>query len=269
MSGYHYTQWLDIATAGILDPHERESARQELLDHMEDRAEDRMAKGVSRTSAMDAACSAMGDPHEVAALLRRAHQPILTRLLQLTKKVAILLAIVTVWQVVLTSDFTRNLWIQLTDPPHEYPSAADLPFQTDPLPESVTWRMIAQPENTLRAGDYWVSVKRLSISHRPLNDSPNYSVHLELEFRPVWFWQEDALPEYSFRLRSEGDWELVGDQALAPGEDQELLVNVGGGEVTLWGLFNHRPTALEVEYYGSQNRFTLPIDLSGGVVYER
>ena len=146
------------------------------------------------------------------------------------------------------------------------PSYLDYPYQTDPLPQNVAWRMIAQPERSVRAGDYEVSVKRLSISYRPESSVPCYSVHMDLQFRPLWFWLEPASPVYrAFRLRSEGDWELTPD---ASDDDQKLLVNGYTDAVTLWGLFNQPPTELEVEYCGEYIHFTLPVDLSGGVVYE-
>ena len=88
---------------------------------------------------------------------------------------------------------------------------------------------------------------------------------MELQFRPLWFWLEPASPGYHFRLSSERDWELTPD---ASDSDQKLLVNGYSDAVTLWGLFNQPPTQLEVEYCGEYTSFTLPIDLSGGVVYE-
>jgi len=126
--------------------------------------------------------------------------------------------------------------------------------------------MIAQPKRSVRAGDYEVSVKRLSISYRPESRVPCYSVHMDLQFRPLWFWLEPASPvDRAFRLRSEGDWELTPD---ASDDDQKLLVNGYTDAVTLWGLFHQPPTELEVEYCGEYIHFTLPVDLSGGVVYE-
>ena len=70
-------EWAEWAVSGILLPKERESARQELLDHIEDHMEALMSAGFSRWEAEQQAVSAMGNPEDTAKLLRRAHQPVL------------------------------------------------------------------------------------------------------------------------------------------------------------------------------------------------
>lgn len=267
MSLYSTTEWLRIATAGIVSPKERAVAKQELEDHIVDHMDALLAAGLSPEDAKKQAISAMGDPEITAKLLRKVHQPILTKLLTMCRRVAIVLAVVTAWVVFVSSGRLEMFWQRVTRvvPETVEPSHLDYPYQTDPLPENVAWRMIAQPEGTVRAGDYEVSVRRLSISYHPESSVPCYSVHMELQFRPLWFWLEPASPGYHFRLRSKGDWELTPD---ASDSDQKLLVNGYSGAVTLWGLFNRPPTQLEVEYCGEYTSFTLPIDLSGGVVYE-
>ncbi|MBQ3534211.1 MAG: hypothetical protein IJA56_03500 [Clostridia bacterium] len=268
MDRYSTTEWLRIATAGIVSPKEREQAKQELADHIFDHTEALLSTGLSRSQAQQQAVAAMGDPKAVGKHLRRVHQPILTKLLTICRRAAIVLAVVTVWVVFISSGRLEMFWQRVTmaTPETAEPSYLDYPYQTDPLPQNVAWRMIAQPERSVRAGDYEVSVKRLSISYRPESSVPCYSVHMDLQFRPLWFWLEPASPVYrAFRLRSEGDWELTPD---ASDDDQKLLVNGYTDAVTLWGLFNQPPTELEVEYCGEYIHFTLPVDLSGGVVYE-
>ena len=268
MDRYSTTEWLRIATAGIVSPKEREQAKQELADHIFDHTEALLSTGLSRSQAQQQAVAAMGDPKAVGKHLRRVHQPILTKLLTICRRAAIVLAVVTVWVVFISSGRLEMFWQRVTmaTPETVEPSYLDYPYQTDPLPQNVAWRMIAQPERSVRAGDYEVSVKRLSISYRPESSVPCYSVHMDLQFRPLWFWLEPASPVYrAFRLRSEGDWELTPD---ASDDDQKLLVNGYTDAVTLWGLFNQPPTELEVEYCGEYIHFTLPVDLSGGVVYE-
>jgi len=268
MDRYSTTEWLRIATAGIVSPKEREQAKQELADHIFDHTEALLSTGLSRSQAQQQAVAAMGDPKAVGKHLRRVHQPILTKLLTICRRAAIVLAVVTVWVVFISSGRLEMFWQRVTmaTPETVEPSYLDYPYQTDPLPQNVAWRMIAQPERSVRAGDYEVSVKRLSISYRPESRVPCYSVHMDLQFRPLWFWLEPASPvDRAFRLRSEGDWELTPD---ASDDDQKLLVNGYTDAVTLWGLFHQPPTELEVEYCGEYIHFTLPVDLSGGVVYE-
>ena len=49
----------------------------------------------------------------------------------------------------------------------------------------------------------------------------------------------------------------------------DLYVTSHEGLMHIDGCFPTLPEELELEYWGPQNRFTLPIDLSGGVVYEK
>jgi len=76
---------------GIVSPKERQSARQELLDHIDDHCEALMATGLPRSRALEQAVAAMGDPKAVGKHLRRVHQPILTCLLRVMRTVLILL----------------------------------------------------------------------------------------------------------------------------------------------------------------------------------
>lgn len=73
------------------------------------------------------------------------------------------------------------------------------------------------------------------------------------------------MPFYDFTLRSQ-DWECRSDIAEPP---HDLYVTGSGRLMHIDGCFPTLPEELELEYWGPQNRFTLPIDLSGGVVYER
>ena len=94
MSLYSTTEWLRIATAGIVSPKEREQAKQELADHIFDHTEALLSTGMTRSQAQQQAVFAMGDPHAVGKHLRRVHQPILTKLLTMCRRVAIVLAVV-------------------------------------------------------------------------------------------------------------------------------------------------------------------------------
>ena len=87
------TQWADLAVKGIVSAAERAAARQELLDHIDDHMADLMAAGFSKEDAETHAVYVMGDPKDTANLLRKAHQPILTRILQISKWVILQLAI--------------------------------------------------------------------------------------------------------------------------------------------------------------------------------
>ena len=104
MQSYDRIQWAEEAVRGIVSPKERQSARQELLDHIDDHCEALMATGLPRSRALEQAIAAMGDPKAVGKHLRRVHQPILTKLLTICRRAAIVLAVVTVWVVFISSN---------------------------------------------------------------------------------------------------------------------------------------------------------------------
>ena len=88
MNRYDAARWADAAVRGIVSKQEQARARQELLDHMEDHAEALTAAGFSAGEAQRQAVLAMGDPEVTARLLRKAHQPLLTRLVQVAAESA-------------------------------------------------------------------------------------------------------------------------------------------------------------------------------------
>ena len=110
MDRYSTTEWLRIATAGIVSPKEREQAKQELADHIFDHTEALLSTGLSRSQAQQQAVAAMGDPKAVGKHLRRVHQPILTKLLTICRRAAIVLAMVTVWVVFISSGRLEMFW---------------------------------------------------------------------------------------------------------------------------------------------------------------
>ncbi len=100
-------EWAELAVKGILSGRERRAARQELLDHIDDHTEALMAAGRSADQPSREAVAAMGDPEQTAALLRAAHQPILTWALRVCRVVALLLAVTLVFW--LDSSWWRNI----------------------------------------------------------------------------------------------------------------------------------------------------------------
>ena len=206
--------WAETAAGGILSKQERERTRQELLDHIEDHAEALQAAGVPEKEAFARATAAMGDPLKVAAMLRKVHQPVLTRILQWTKKAALLLLVITVWNTLLFSNWEPRLgWIPR---PFDAPDLNPLLFQTEPLPDSVSWRMLAYPEGEREVGDYTVMLRRVSVTYDEENPrayeggTAPWFIVVELQFRPHRFWQSAANPFYDFSLRS-ADWECRTD----------------------------------------------------------
>ena len=70
-------KWLDIAVSGIRFGPDRAEVRQELLEHLEDKAADlaRVFPDIPEKEAQERALSAMGDPEELKISLARVHRP--------------------------------------------------------------------------------------------------------------------------------------------------------------------------------------------------
>lgn len=85
-------RWLTAVCRGILLPKERNAARQELSDHLDDHRDALLAAGLSPEEAERRALAAMGEPAALCARFRRVHQPVLTRLVQLARGCCIALA---------------------------------------------------------------------------------------------------------------------------------------------------------------------------------
>ena len=87
------SDWLDTATREIRFGPDRRRVRQELEDHILDRAEAAKAKGLSADQAEQAAVEAMGDPEPVARELGRLHRPWLGYLWRASQVLLVVLAL--------------------------------------------------------------------------------------------------------------------------------------------------------------------------------
>lgn len=67
--------WLNAATEKIRFAPDREAVKKELRDHLEDRRDALLARGLAAEEAETQATAAMGDPAELAQELGRLHSP--------------------------------------------------------------------------------------------------------------------------------------------------------------------------------------------------
>lgn len=262
MAQYDRIQWAEEAVRGIVSPKERQSARQELLDHIDDHADALMAAGLPRSRALEQAIAAMGDPEETAKLLRKAHQPILTHLLQITKWVAIVLAVVTVWNTLLFPGWGNQMKQYIPAKPEKHRLEQVVP-DYDP----VQWGAAVCPDVQAQAGDYTVSFRYVTAAWNA--DSSSCVVEIFLLFTPRFFWQEDAVPQPLFVLRDAAGHTWSTTQRMA--KSLHTVSYPGRRQVHLIADLDFFPEngQLELTYTGSGQQFTLPIDLTGGVVYEK
>ena len=253
--------WVALATEGIVSPKERESVRQELMDHIADHMEALQAAGLSAEEAEEQAVAAMGDPNAVGALLRKIHQPVLTRILQICRWTAIVLAAVLVLQLAI-SLFDRNrgildrLWCD--DPLIIYGYAY---FQTDELPEGILARRVADTEGAVDLGDYRLKPLKASLERR--EEGTRVILLLELKADRLWY--------------------------IPPQLHGTMTVVCGGGTFSqerMWHSYYRRlrrhylltfaefegdlleEDGLTLAFANEERSFTLPITLEGGDVHE-
>ena len=192
MQPYDSHQWVNIATAGIVSPKERQSARQELLDHMEDHAEALMSTGLPRSRALEQAVAAMGDPKTVGKHLRRAHQPVLTRLLQGMRAVLITLVCLFALRAmicVINRDPPLPLWIWGN--PQNAVSSVN-PFRIPPetaQQDLLLARRVVHPHTRTQIGDYTVTVHSAAVSQY----EGGYSVDVILDFTAASLLQDEPV----------------------------------------------------------------------------
>ena len=273
------TQWADLAVAGILSKSEQAAAKQELLDHMEDHMADLMAAGFSREDAEKHTVFAMGDPEETAKLLRKAHQPILTRLIRIAQGVAICLAMFLVLTFLI-----RCVSLQLPgyyDPVQ--PGSIAWFLQHDPLPDSVDYRRVLYPVAKDKLGDYGVEVEWVSISHMPGLTEEKYhiwggewrvAVHAKFTRSPF-----SDQPVFRSPITLEDSHWVCADYYLSGNGHEIYDENWHGLTVshegcsptadwyTVSGNFSENPDKITLGYLGKDLTLSLPIDLKGGVEY--
>lgn len=250
-------EWAQRAVAGIILPKERESAKQELLDHMEDHMADLMAAGFSREDAEAHAVLAMGDPEDTAKLLRQAHQPILTRILQAARVCCISLAVVAVLALFFSFVTREELF------PNWFngkPFAPDQEwFFGQPTDDSVLYRRVCAPEASLSVGDYTLRVHKVAIDQR----ENWWEVHLLMEMDGKHLWQDWPILPPDSRF-------LVDGQAFAF-DHTAFWGHRDGGSYFSWFYLElpAEPHELTLELPCEGRTYALQIDLKGGDVYEK
>ena len=251
------TQWANEAVAGIILPKERESARQELLDHMEDHRQALLSAGVPREEAERQALAAMGDAQETARLLRRVHQPILTRLMQAARVTAVCLAVVAALSVFFA-------WVK-QDPilPGWYegrPYAEDQAwFFEQPVDGSILYRRVCEPKAALPVGDYTLRVDKAAV----VRYADRWEVHLLTEFDGKWPWQDTPVVNRKVSLTADGtEYEVRGTDPRG---------HRNGGSHFGW-FYAEIPGDINgavLEIAAEDRTYSLRVDLRGGEVYEK
>ena len=257
MTRYDAARWADAAVRGIVSKQEQARARQELLDHMEDHAEALTAAGFSAGEAQQQAVLAMGDPEVTARLLRKAHQPLLTRLVQAARVVTICLAVAAALALLVSFVKKDNLlphWFQGTP----YPQLQEAYF-AQPADDSVLLRRVCQPGASLPVGDYTLRVHKVALDQR----ENRWEVNMLIEMDGKYLWQDPpVLPE--------GSRFFVDGQAFDFGHVAFWGHRQGGSFYSWFSLeLPEEPDGLTLELPCEGRTYVLRIDLKGGDVYEK
>ena len=250
-------EWAEWAVSGILLPKERESAMQELLDHIEDHMDALQSAGFSPYEAEQQAVAAMGDPAETAKLLRKAHQPVLTRILQAARVMTICLAVVAALALLFSlakqDDLLPN-WF------NGKPFAPEQEWFFGELPEdSILFRRVCEPDASLPVGDYTLRVHKVAIDQR----ENRWEVHMLIEMEGKYLWQDPP-------ILPEGSRFLMDGQAFEFGHVAFWGHRQGGSFYSWFSLeLPEEPDGLTLELPCEGRTYTLQINLKGGDIYEK
>lgn len=262
MNRYDAARWADAAVRGIVSKQEQARARQELLDHMEDHAEALMAAGFSAGEAQQQAVLAMGDPEVTARLLRKAHQPLLTRILQVCRWTVVCLAAALALQLAVSlfdssRGIVERLWCgdPLTLYGYHY-------YQTETLPEGVLARRVADTEGSADLDDYFLTVQKAALDKTEAGT--RLTMLLEMKADRLWYG----------RSRMQGTVTVTcGGETFS----QEIA-----GQSHFRRLRRHyhyvfarfqgdllKEESLILSFTNGERSFTLPVTLKGGDVHEK
>lgn len=97
MRHWKLTQWCSYAAAQIRYGPDREAVHDELKQHLDDRSDGFLARGLTEEDSITKTLDAMGDPHELAPILAAIHKPFWGYAQDVCKWVFRIAVYVTIW----------------------------------------------------------------------------------------------------------------------------------------------------------------------------
>ena len=257
MEQYTPKTWATAAVRGIVSKKERESAQQELWDHILDHKEALLAAGFSREEAERQAIAAMGAPEETAKLLRKAHQPILTRLVQAARACCIGLAIIVALSMLMSlakKDDLLPRWFEGKPYPEDQAW-----FFEQPVDDSILYRRVCKPKAALPVGDYTLRVDKAAV----VQYDDRWEVHLLAEFDGKWPWQDSPMLNGTLIFRIDGQPYIL--YGSAPQYHQQGSSFYGW----FYTKLSEEPNTIALELACDDVIYSLPLHMEGGEVYEK
>lgn len=264
MEHWKLTQWCMYAVSKIKYTPDRRAVYDELRQHLDDRCESFLERGMSKDDAVAKTVEVMGDPRELAPLLAAAHPPFWGYACSITK-----------WLMRLTVAFTVACIIfgiiQFCDQSYQYTSTSVYAQSNDP---DITRKLYLEPNCSATLDGYTFTITRAAIQHyyskANIGKDQEYDrLYIELKVSNYlpwaydsealgWFWAEDSLGTHYgsyyedtagciFTYTSSGDpfvqyhtfeipiahWEAVNWIKLhydRDGRDIVLYIDLSGGE---------------------------------------
>lgn len=195
MERNEFRRWCEKAVSGIVYPPDRQKVFRELMEHMEDHYDALHEEGFASEIARQLTVEAMGDAYEIAPQLAQIHRPFWGRLLQATRVLLVLAAIVTLipfYKYAYETDYYLPMW-----PEWELYSADAYGGDT-----GRTLLHLSKPNISQRSDGYTFTLTRAVQWYNEEYDNSCFFLHMK-EFHPlpwaehgaagVWFWAEDSL----------------------------------------------------------------------------
>lgn len=267
-------EWADEAVSCLLRPTERDVARRELLDHMEDHLQVLRDRGLDEDEAQARVMEAMGDPRETGRLLRKVHAPWAGVLLWLVRALFLALLIPalvyagSLWQKAGTWFESRAIRDRYVAGSVEAPAdSADYEGPAFVLTASRRGSCEAAGEagghevSVLAAWNRWI--------HAAWNDKVTQDCYVVLRVKtPPWETPDADVLERNFRVSADGAAPTCGYlHYLERGEDfppysftvWRLRRNLWSCDYLLKLERPDDPDRLDLIYAGGSESFTLPV----------
>ena len=265
MKHWKLTQWCLYATNRIQFPPDRKAARVELRQHLDDRCEDLMAKGLTAEEAVDEAIRLMGDPGVVSRMLVQVHRPFWGWAYWTARALMVALLIITSVQIIFWA------WQKTAD---LQPTAESLVYTQASRENSIRTRYL-EPNVSASMDGYTFTVTNIAQWHH--NNTDNDTFHLRIQVinpRPWaedcmavdWFWAEDNLGNYYFSenegMSSEG---MTSNVSYLAGNVAQTGFFTQTYDLWLSRFKSENAQWLDLRYTRNGRDLSLRIDLTGGV----